>query len=190
MAGQTRIADLDGTLFFTADDAQHGVELWKSDGTEAGTVMVKDINAGAGSTTIDTLTVVDGELFFFADDGDGREVWASDGTEAGTRKVRDINPTGGIGSLVIGIAFGDEFYFGADNGTIGYELWKTDGTSAGTRLVRDIRSGSIDGFFGQMAVFNDSIVLRRQCGHRWCRVVEVGWNCSGNATGCRCLRGR
>ena len=42
------LTDVNGTLFFSAFDPQHGVELWKSDGTQAGTVLVKDINPTAG----------------------------------------------------------------------------------------------------------------------------------------------
>ena len=38
---------VNGTLFFAADDGVHGRELWKSDGTAAGTVLVKDINPGS-----------------------------------------------------------------------------------------------------------------------------------------------
>ena len=33
-----------GTLFFAANDGSDGRELWKSDGTAAGTVLVKDIS--------------------------------------------------------------------------------------------------------------------------------------------------
>ena len=41
---------MNGTLFFAANDGMHGVELWKSDGTAAGTVLVKDINPGSGGS--------------------------------------------------------------------------------------------------------------------------------------------
>ena len=43
----SNLTDVNGTLFFAADDGTHGDELWKSDGTAAGTVLVKDINPGS-----------------------------------------------------------------------------------------------------------------------------------------------
>ena len=44
----TSLTNVNGTLFFTANDGTNGTELWKSDGTAAGTVLVKDINPGSG----------------------------------------------------------------------------------------------------------------------------------------------
>ena len=70
-----------------------GEELWKSDGTDAGTVLVKDINPGPEDGSISNLTAFDGELLFEADDGSsGDELWKSDGTETGTVLVKDICP--------------------------------------------------------------------------------------------------
>ena len=60
---------MNGTLFFAADDGSNGIELWKSDGTPAGTVLVKDINPGAAGSYPEHLTNVNGTLFFTADDG-------------------------------------------------------------------------------------------------------------------------
>ena len=75
-------------LFFTADDGTNGTELWRSDGTEAGTVMVKDINTGAtwdSSSDPYHLTVMGGNIYFAADNGTNtQELWRSDGTESGT----------------------------------------------------------------------------------------------------------
>jgi ELWxxDGT repeat protein len=82
-------------LFFTAADGVHGKELWKSDGSRAGTVLVKDIHPGAfgaGGEYPSELTGVAGKLFFASDDGvRGRELWKSDGRRADTVLVKDIN---------------------------------------------------------------------------------------------------
>ena len=67
------------------------MELWKSDGTEAGTVMVKDIWPGGDGRPL-YLTDIGGILYFRTDDGThGCELWRSDGTEAGTVMVKDLH---------------------------------------------------------------------------------------------------
>src|SRR5262245_53992515 len=83
--------------FFSAFDgaSASGNELWKSDGTEAGTLIVKDIAAGPASSLLSGLTPVGGTLFLVASDGtgaSGNELWKSDGTEAGTALVKDVRP--------------------------------------------------------------------------------------------------
>jgi ELWxxDGT repeat protein len=74
--GASDLTNVNGVLYFVADDGVHGRELWKSDGTAAGTVLVQDINPGSGGSTPENLTVVGGNLYFSADDGThGRELY-------------------------------------------------------------------------------------------------------------------
>ena len=71
------MANLNGFLFFVANDGEHGCELWISDGTESGTFMVHDINSGANSSYPEYLAATDTTLFFMADDGiHGSELWS------------------------------------------------------------------------------------------------------------------
>ncbi|MBI2968122.1 MAG: hypothetical protein HYY40_09960 [Bacteroidetes bacterium] len=134
--------NVNGIIYFTADDGVNGTELWKSDGTLSGTAMVKDIYPGSNSSNTASLTNVNGTLFFRAENGlNGIELWKSDGTAAGTVMVSDIDP-GATGSLPGGFtAINNIVYFNANEGINGTELWKSDGTSAGTVLVKDINPG-------------------------------------------------
>lgn len=44
-------------LYFTDWDTTYGGELWRSDGTEIGTVLVKDINPGSNPSGQASLTI-------------------------------------------------------------------------------------------------------------------------------------
>ena len=130
-----RLTSMDGTLFFAADDGVHGRELWKSDGTADGTVMVKDIRPGNYGSSPSQLTDMNDKFFFSANDGlHGGGLWKSDGTADGTVMVKDISP------LWL-TTVGNTLFFSADDGVHGYELWKSDGTAEGTVLVKDILPG-------------------------------------------------
>jgi ELWxxDGT repeat protein/VCBS repeat-containing protein len=185
---QNGIANVNGTLFFSADDGVLGNELWRTDGTAAGTMLVKDINATPHlPSTPRYMTNVNGTLFFSADDGTvaagTEELWKSDGTAAGTVLVKEILPvtysaylhslvnfngtlffsaataggvglwksdgtaagtfpiTGGFSSLDSLTSVNNTLFFEADDGVSGAELWKSDGSAAGTVRVKDIVAG-------------------------------------------------
>jgi len=141
---------LNDTLYFIARTAADGKELWKSDGTEAGTVMVKSINSASGSSFPADLFRVGNKLMFTAHDGMARDLWISDGTEAGTQKVMNTTMDGSDSKVVSlaanqyldmdTLAVGDSVLLGV-RGELGDELWKTDGTAEGTIIVRDINEG-------------------------------------------------
>jgi trimeric autotransporter adhesin len=158
--------------FFTANNGVTGNELWVTDGTEAGTKIVKDIYAGALSSNPQYFMQLNNTLFFFAQTAaNGLELWKSDGTDAGTVLVKDINPGTASSfykstSKTPSAVLNNQLFFVADNGTQDMELWKTDGTAAGTVLVKDIVSGSSGSYPSLFTVFNNKIFMEAR-GNLW-----------------------
>jgi ELWxxDGT repeat protein len=142
----TSFVTIGNTAYFAAENAAAGAELWKTDGTTNGTVLVKDILAGVDGSDPYNLTVVGTQIFFNAyTAANGVELWKTDGTANGTVLVKDINPGVGSSKAYEMLAMGNLLYFAANNGTNGYELWRSDGTASGTFMVKDIEVGNGDG---------------------------------------------
>jgi len=145
---------INGTLYFAAKDSSHGIELWKSNGTAAGTVMVKDIFPGSSSSAPSFFTNVNGTLFFTANNGkNGIELWKSDGTYSGTVLVKDIYPGYGSSAPAYLVNLNGLLYFSANDSIHSTELWKSDGSILGTSLVKDINLESNDvGLYNKLVV--------------------------------------
>ena len=130
-------------MFFRANDGTHGNELWKSDGTEDGTVLVKDISS---TGTVSNRIVSFGNIVYFgANDGSiGDELWRSDGTEDGTYLVKDIAPGWDSSNPKQMTPIGDRLFFTADDDEAGDEFWISDGTESGTVMVANINQNQYD----------------------------------------------
>ncbi|MDB6140440.1 MAG: hypothetical protein JWO94_3512, partial [Verrucomicrobiaceae bacterium] len=107
---------LGAVTLFVATSGGEGRELWKTDGTTAGTVLVKDINPGNQSSSPLILGVVGSVAFFTANDGvHGAELWKTDGTAAGTVMVKDIFPGPDGSNPAIGAVHQGMLYFRAQD---------------------------------------------------------------------------
>ena len=150
------LININGTLFFAATDSEFGRELWKSDGTTVGTVLVKDANPGTQnyypygvySSNPVALRQLNGKLHYMASDRTGMRFWESDGTEIGTAATS--LPIPDLRSVSSTKRVGDKLFLVA-NGATGFgQLWTSDGTTRGTVLLKDIRPGNYPERIGNM----------------------------------------
>lgn len=155
------LATIGSTTYFAADDGMHGKELWKTDGTEAGTVMVKDIAPGGASGADVNEAAVAGNLLVFVgtDDGGPPQLWSSDGTAAGTKRLTDRR---GSFARPIGTAGGIVYFLYISTTQYHVELWRTDGTADGTGMVDDLGQDSLIA----LGTIGQSMVLYRKTPER------------------------
>ena len=140
-------AVLNNVAYFVADDGIHGKEFWRSDGTAAGTYMVKDIVPGLNSSSIYDIAAVNGKIYF-TNYATGTS-WVSDGTESGTQYLPSANEPVGY------FAMGKKTFFIADDdlGDPWAAIWETDGTTGGTKQF--ITLGDTGLWISEPRVVND-----------------------------------
>ncbi|WP_312768260.1 ELWxxDGT repeat protein [Epilithonimonas sp.] len=145
-----------GKTFFSANGGS-GAELWMTDGTNEGTIIVKDINtfsATAGSSP-SNFVEYNGKVYFSASDGatSGTELWVTDGTEQGTQMLKDLTPGSGSSFPEKMVVFKNKLYFLMSGTTGDKQIWETDGTESGTKMVSTLATGS------GMFVYNDNLYV-------------------------------
>ena len=175
-------------LYFDGTDLVTGREPYVSDGTVAGTRLLKDLASQTRTQPSDPKHLFDfkGKLFFSADDGVvGRELWTTDGTSGGTRLVANLNAGADSSDPTEFFSLNDKLYFFAKNGPNNnyYKLWTTDGTPGGTMAIIDAIPRSVAG--GAQPCGANSVELG---GFVYLPIYQIGsslmlWRTDGTAAG-------
>jgi len=143
--------------YFVADDGAHGAELWRTDGTAAGTRLVADLEPGSGHAYPEHLTAAANVLYFTAHTGFGRELYSCVGGIA--RRLTDLGTAlwpGVDGASLSVIGLGDAVAFaGAD--ARGYEMWAVGGGSV--RFVAEVMPGNGGGHPNAIARIGTQLVF-------------------------------
>ena len=170
----SQLTPVGDALYFVCNDIEHGAELWISDGSGAGTRLLKDIFPGQGSSAPEALTPLGNLVYFTAEDESGAiRLWRTDGTPEGTLPVE----TEARSPLALTVR-DSMLYFSATRAEEGRELWVT-GPDRPAELVRDIAPGPASSSPRNIVVFKDGIYFLADDGVHG----EELWRSDGTATG-------
>jgi trimeric autotransporter adhesin len=169
--------------FFRASNGFTGYNLWRTDGTSDGTLMVKDINPGMAGSSFYPLTNLNGTVYFIGNTPESlltpSVLWKSNGTPDGTVQVTDLVQGTAAASPGGFVRCNNTLFFAAKGGSTGRELYTSDGTLAGTQLVLDLAAGYADSNPTYLTCFNNQVVFKAGNG---------AWISDGTSAGTTLLR--
>lgn len=150
---------ISGILYFEANNSvTHDNEIWRTDGTTAGTYLLKDLtNNGLTSDFME----LNGNIYFVTISSTlGDYIWKSDGTANGTVQLKQLATSFQSDNISPSYAATSKaLYFAAADGVHGKEVWTTDGTAGGTHIVTDLFAGSVGSNPSSFAVLHDTLFL-------------------------------
>jgi ELWxxDGT repeat protein len=166
-----RTALLDGRLYFTVRPSGEGLELWSTDGSLAGTVLVKALSSDWAAIS-GMVTMADALLINIWHEP-GPELIRSDGTAAGTARFAAVD------TYELTVTERGLLFAGLDGA--GWEPWITDGSSGGTRRVADISRGAVGLAPRELTAFGDRLAFTADDGVHGREL----WRSDGTAAGTR-----
>lgn len=129
----------DGVTYFSGSDPQHGTELWRTDGTAAGTYRLTDLCPGSCGSGASPLAFLAGSLLFVAGDGDRQgELWRTDGVPGHETLVKELCPGLCEAAVDDGMVWNGELWLLVRQQGHAPVLWRSDGTPRGTLKVADL----------------------------------------------------
>jgi ELWxxDGT repeat protein len=144
-----------GLLFFQVRPSVDDHQLWRTDGTAAGTFRLAQLTDQAA------LVPYQGKLYYFVDG----QIWRSDGTVQGTVKTGDFPAS--LISVDVAAPGPNGIYLKTVTDPYHTEMWFTDGTSAGTRQLTHFNGGGVAGWPPQLTVFGSNVYFTWIDGHLW-----------------------
>lgn len=137
-----KFGSIANTLFFPANDANGGNELFKYDGTNP-PVMHTDINPGNGGSFPNLFTNLGGKMYFRAyTNADGQQLYEYDPVSDQVTQLTKFNTPSGPQPIYHIVPFQNKILFVAEDDTTGTELFEYDPATGNTKLIDDIFFGS------------------------------------------------
>lgn len=169
------------TIYFeliNSTTTPQGFELWRTDGTTAGTYQVKDF--GQDYSIASNFMAFNNNIYFITNSTTyGDYIWKSDGTNAGTSPLKQISTSTNANGFPSYSATSTALYFAANNSINGKELWKTNGTATGTFMLSDINPGPASSGPNYLVTLNDVLYFSATNGTTGDRLWKYDMN-SGN----------
>ena len=173
MVSNTAMTATEDMVIFSADDGIHGRELWKTDGTSAGTAFVMDLTPGSHSSmgypwssSISHMTPMGELAFFYVHSSAGvnyNAAYVTDGTPEGTFAVVNSSSHGYIHSMSRFTAIGDQMYFQVN--VPNANLYVSNGTTNGTTAITSF-TGTVSMYDGNYISMILSLPATRFSLHR------------------------